>query len=121
MAKAMMHRPSEPTAAREDEAMLANAAPERDRAEDHGQGQPDLMDDRRAEQAAGRGEQPQQNRRGHAMHRAQAGQADRDAVQSGDANRMRCHGRPHIGEQMLRIQYIHRPNVALAPRLVARA
>ena len=77
--------------ARKDEAMLANAASQRDRAEDHRQRQPDLMDDRLAQQPAGRSHQREQNRGRDAMHRAQARKAHRQPVEPGGLYWSRCH------------------------------
>ena len=69
--------------------MLEDAAAERDGAQDHRQGQADLMDDRRAEHAAGRRQQGQQHRGRQAMHQAQAGKANGDPVEPGVRERSR--------------------------------
>ena len=53
-APAITPRPRPPIGARHHEAMLEDAAAERERAEDHRQRQADLVDDRRAEEPAGR-------------------------------------------------------------------
>src|SRR4051812_7698498 len=82
------HAEAEPAdSARHHVAMLEDSADQRDRAEEHRQRQPHFVNDRLSEEAAGRSEQPKQDRGRQAMDQAQAGQAHGDPVEPRRRNR----------------------------------
>ena len=76
-----------------DTAMPQETAPQRDDTQQDRDDQPDLMDDRRGQQAAGSRHQCDQHRRRHTVHDAQARQSDRPAIQAGRMARSRGKGR----------------------------
>src|SRR4051794_34667722 len=78
--------------ARHHEAMLDDALAQRNRSEQHRQRQADLMNDRSAEDPAGRRQQAEQDRGREAVHEAEPRQAHRNPVEPATRNRQLQHG-----------------------------
>ena len=66
---------------RQHETVLESAPAKRNSAENHCQHQPDFVNDRLAKEAAGRCQDPDEDRRPNAMHQTQPGQSHRNPVE----------------------------------------
>ena len=77
--------------ARQDKSVLANAATQGNCSKKHREAEPDLMDDRFAQQASSRGDETEQNGRRDAMNCAEAGKAHRETVEPTSRKWFGCH------------------------------
>ena len=79
--------------------MLANAATKSDGSKKHRETEPDLMDDRFAKKAPGRGKEAEQNGRCDAMDCAEAGKPHRETIEPTGREWFGCHAcRGGIGQ-----------------------